>query len=229
MIIQIYAFTVIEEAVRAAEMGVDHIGFVAGDYDLVPGELTFTQARALRDALPAQTTAVALTMATDPDEILRMAEAVNPDIIHISTDVEDVPEDVMAVLKEKLPPGMRLMKALPVGGEETIDLAERYAPVSDLFLLDTKVVDMPGVGATGHVHDWSISHRIVDGVNIPVILAGGLTAQNVQEAIKAVGPWGVDSNTHTNQHGDNVKKDLDRIAAFIAAVKGRGGDAVNDR
>jgi phosphoribosylanthranilate isomerase len=221
MIIQIYAFTVIAEAVKAAEMGVDHIGFVAGDYNLVPGELSFSQARALRDALPAHTTAVALTMATDPEEILRMAEAVNPDIIHISTDVEDVPETVMADLKAKLPAKMRLMKALPVGGEETFNLAERFAPVCDVFLLDTKVVDMPGVGATGHIHDWSISRRIVDEFNVPVILAGGLTSVNVREAITEVQPWGVDSNTHTNQPGDNVKKDLDRIAAFIAAVKGR--------
>ena len=220
MIIQIYAFTVIEEAVRAAELGVDHVGFVAGRYDLVPGELSFSEARALRDALPEHTTAVALTMAIDTAEILRMAEAINPDIVHISTDVEDVPEEQMAELRQALPSSIRLMKALPVGGEESLLLAQRFAPVSDLFLLDTKVTGMPGVGATGHVHDWSISRRIVESVDIPVIMAGGLSADNVCDSIKAVHPWGVDSNTHTNLPGDPVKKDLDRIAAFITAVKG---------
>jgi len=219
MIIQIYAFTVIEEAVQAAELGVDQIGFVAGKYDLVPGELRFSEARALRDALPAHTTAVALTMATDSEEILRMVDAVNPDIVHISTDVEDVPEATMAFLRKALPPKVKLMKALPVGGEESLVLAKRFEPVSDLFLLDTKVVSMPGVGATGHVHDWTISRRIVEEVNIPVILAGGLSAVNVAEAIRVVQPWGVDSNTHTNVPRDKVKKDMDRIAAFIAAVK----------
>ena len=219
MIIQIYAFTVIKEAVQAAELGVDQIGFVAGKYDLVPGELRFSEARALRDALPAHTTAVALTMATDADEILRMVDAVNPDIVHISTDVEDVPEATMAFLKKSLPPAVKLMKALPVGGEESLVLAQRFEPVSDLFLLDTKVVDMPGVGATGHVHDWTISRRIVEQVNIPVILAGGLSTGNVKDAIRAVEPWGVDSNTHTNVPGDTVKKDMDRIAAFITVVR----------
>lgn len=219
MIIQIYAFTVIEEAVRAAELGVDHIGFVAGRYDLVPGELSFREARDMREALPPQSTAVALTMATDPTEILRMVDTVNPDIVHISTDVEDVPETAMDFLKNALPSSVRLMKALSVGGQESVMLAKRFAPVSDLFLLDTKVANMPGVGATGHVHDWSISRQIVEEVDIPVILAGGLSAANVQDAIRAVRPWGVDSNTHTNIHGDPVEKDLDRIAAFVKAVK----------
>lgn len=219
MIIQIYAFTVVREAVEAAQLGVDQIGFVAGRYDLVPGELSFTEARTIRDALPKETTAVALTMATEVDEILRMAEAVNPDIVHISTDVEDVPEAKMRVLREKLPSSIELMKALPVGGEESLALAKRFEPVSDLFLLDTKVVNMPGVGATGHVHDWAISRQIVEESNIPVILAGGLSAENVGEAIRQVKPWGVDSNTHTNIPGDPVNKDMSRIAAFVAAVK----------
>jgi phosphoribosylanthranilate isomerase len=221
MIIQIYAFTVIKEAVHAAELGVDQIGFVAGKYDLVPGELLFSEARALRNALPAHTTAVALTMATDPQEILRMVDAVNPNIVHISTDVEDVPETTMEILRKALPPTVKLMKALPVGGVESLVLAKRFETFSDLFLLDTKMVSMPGVGATGHVHDWTISRRIVEEVNIPVILAGGLSAVNVAEAIQVVKPWGVDSNTHTNLPGDKVSKDMDRIAAFIAAVRER--------
>lgn len=219
MIIQIYAFTVVREAVEAARLGVDQIGFVAGRYDLVPGELSFNEARAIQDALPNETAAVALTMATEVDEILRMAEAVNPDIVHISTDVEDVPEEKMRLLREKLPASIRLMKALPVIGEESLELAKRFEPVSDLLLLDTKVVDMPGVGATGHVHDWSISRQIVENARIPVILAGGLSAENVGEAIRQVQPFGVDSNTHTNIPGDTVKKDMSRIAAFVTTVK----------
>lgn len=219
MIIQIYAFTVLDEAIAAAEIGVDHIGFVAGKYNLVPGELSFREARAIRDALPSKTKAVALTMATDVTEILRMAEAVQPYILHISSDVEDVPETAMEALKKALPSSVQLMKALPVVGEETFHLAQRFAPFSDLLLLDSKVVDMPGVGATGHVHDWSISRQIVERFDIPVILAGGLSANNVVESIHAVRPWGVDSNTHTNVTGDPVNKDMARIAAFVAAVR----------
>jgi phosphoribosylanthranilate isomerase len=224
MIIQIYAFTDPDQAVSAASLGVDHIGFVAGRYDLVPGELTFKEAKQLCTALPPGAKASALTMATDVDEILKMVDAVEPDILHISTDVEDVPEPAMAALKKHLSPSIQIMKALPVGGGESLALAKRFEPFSDIFLLDTKVKNMPGVGATGRVHNWSISRQIVQECDIPVILAGGLHADNVNKAIAAVSPWGVDSNTHTNIPGDNVKKDMDRIAAFIAAVRdGVGG------
>ena len=153
------------------------------------------------------------------NEILRMVDAVQPDIVHISSDVEDVPEKAMEELRKRLDPKVRLMKALPVGGAESLELARRFAPFSDLFLLDTKVTGMPGVGATGRTHDWSISRRIVEQFGVPVILAGGLSAENVAESIRQVRPWAVDSNTATNIPGDPVKKDLRRVAQFVAAVR----------
>jgi phosphoribosylanthranilate isomerase len=56
-------------------------------------------------------------------------------------------------------------------------------------------------------------------VGIPVILAGGLTAKNVGAAIRAIHPWGVDSNTSTNKPGSNTDKDLDLIADFVNAIR----------
>jgi phosphoribosylanthranilate isomerase len=219
MIVQIYAFTKPEEAAAAAKMGVDQIGFVAGKYGLVPGELTFAEARALVEALPAGTTSSALTMSTEVDEILRMVAAVQPNIVHISTDLEDVPVEVMAELRQQLPPDVRLMKAIPVYDEDSIAQALKFVPVSDILLLDSKVTGFPGVGATGHVHDWNISRKIVETSGIPVILAGGLSPDNVAEAIRVVRPWGVDSNTATNIPGDTVQKDMQRVAAFVRAAR----------
>jgi phosphoribosylanthranilate isomerase len=219
MIIQIYAFTQVDQAVAAAEMGVDHIGFVAGDYGLVSGELSFATARRLAQSLPPQTVRVALTMAVQVDEILRMAEAVGPDVVHISTDLQDVGVEAMQRLRNELPASIRLMKAIHVSGEDSIADALRFAQVSDLLLLDSKVSGMPGIGATGRLHDWRISRRIVESVPIPVILAGGLSPQNVTEAMQAVQPWGVDSNTHTNIPGSPVEKDMQCIQAFVAAVR----------
>ena len=77
---------------------------------------------------------------------------------------------------------------------------------------------MPGVGATGRIHDWRISRKIVESVSIPVILAGGLTPENVPQAIQAVYPAGVNSNTSTNIPGDPVEKDMVRIRSFVKAV-----------
>jgi phosphoribosylanthranilate isomerase len=95
----------------------------------------------------------------------------------------------------------------------------QFAPVSDLILLDTKVIDMPGVGATGKTHDWDISRRVVEAVSLPVILAGGLDASNVVAAATIVKPWGVDSNTRTNLAGDPVAKDMQKVREFVLAVR----------
>ena len=203
----------------AAEIGVDQIGFVAGRYGLVYGELDFIQAKELAASLPAETRSVALTMATEVDEILRMADAVEPDIIHISSDLFDVGIEAIQFLRESISSEMQIMKAIPVVDESSLELAKKFSQVSDLLLLDTKVSGMPGVGATGKTHDWRLSRNIIASIDIPVILAGGLHPGNVAEAIKAAKPAGVDSNTWTNKSGSPVEKDMQLIRTFVKEVR----------
>jgi phosphoribosylanthranilate isomerase len=219
MIIQIYAFTRIEEVVQAIETGVDHIGFVAGKYGIVQGELDFRSAVELAREVQKPAKSVALTMATDVDEILRMADAVRPNIVHISTETHAVGIDQMAELREKLDPNIKLMKAIGVIDETSIDDALCYSRLADILLLDTKIKNFPGVGATGKTHDWNISREIVQRASVPVILAGGLSSENVFSAIRSVEPWGVDSNTSTNISGSPFLKDNERICAFVKAVR----------
>lgn len=219
MIIQIYAFTLINDAISAAELGVDHIGFVAGRYGIVHGELDYSEASNMADAIRDKAKSVALTMSTDIDEIMRMVDIVKPDILHISTEPEAVGVQDMERLHDRLSPNIRIMKAIPVGNASSIEIAKKYAPFSDLILLDSQVQGFPGVGATGYTHDWHISRQIVESISIPVILAGGLNAENVAQSIETVKPWGVDSNTCTNIRGDPVAKDLKLVAAFVTAVK----------
>ena len=114
MIIQIYAFTKLEQAIAAVNLGVDNVGFVAGLYDMVFGELSFEDARQMARSLPEGGTSTAITMSDDVDEILRMAEAVEPDILHISSELEQVGLDKMAKIKKNLSPNIKLMKAIPV-------------------------------------------------------------------------------------------------------------------
>lgn len=219
MIIQIYAFTDPKEAAAAVEMGVDNVGFIAGNYGEVFAELTFDEAREIARAIPPQGTSTAITMSIDVDEILRMAEHVQPDIVHISSEVDQVNMEAMRIIRERLSPDILLMKAISVEDATSVDVAKKYAEVSDLLLLDTSAKGFPGVGATGFTHDWNVSKRIVEEVKIPVILAGGLSSANVQEAMEVVRPWGVDSNTSTNIEGSRVLKDLKRIEEFVKAVK----------
>lgn len=226
MIVQIYAVTSVAQALSMVELGVDHVGFVAGDYGQVHAELTFAQARAIAETLKGKAVSVALTMSTDLAEIRRMAAAVQPDIIHISSDTGAVGIEAMLELRRQLPTTIALMKAIHVSGPESVAAAGRFAEVSEWLLLDTKVAGFPGVGATGVTHDWQVSRQIVEqvGRRARVILAGGLTPENVAAAIQTVRPWGVDSNTATNLPGDPVTKDMARVRQFVRAAKsGTGG------
>jgi phosphoribosylanthranilate isomerase len=220
LIVQIYSATSVDMARQLAELGVDHIGFVAGVHGAVHNELPLERARAIADALRGMAVSSALTMSTDVAEIARMAEAVRPDIVHISTDTEAVDVSAMQRLRAALPPEIRLMKAVHVDGSEGISLALAFARVADLLLLDTKVAGLPGVGATGAIHDWQISRQIIEraGQRARVILAGGLTPENVAAAIRITHPWGVDSNTGTNVPGKRVK-DMNLVRQFVERAR----------
>jgi len=72
------------------------------------------------------------------------------------------------------------------------------------------------LGGTGNTHDWEISRELVASVNVPVFLAGGLNAENVEEAIRTVKPFAVDVCSGVRTNG---KLDKQKLQAFISAVK----------
>jgi phosphoribosylanthranilate isomerase len=220
MIVQIYSLTHPDDVRALVAMGVDHIGLAPAGQGL-RSELDVAAARGLFDLLPEGVQGAALTVRTDPEAIVAMAEAVNPAIVQICCATEDLSVDEQRRLRTLLPDGTKIMKAIDVGGPDTaaraIDAAERFAPVSDFLLLDTDDPDIIGIGAAGRVHDWDISARIVErfGQQTPVILAGGLNPQNVAQAIEHVRPAGVDSFSWTNKANDSRRKDLELVRGFV--------------
>ncbi len=232
MIVQIYGIRTPEDAAMVARLGADHIGIVVGEHGRLPEELDFATARAVFAVVPPPTVKVALTIATDLDEIEEVARAVRPDILHLSSEMEAPDPAAMKALRARLP-DLPLMRAISVPnpvwpsirganavtGPEAVDAALRFQEVSDYLLLDSKHPDRVEIGASGLTHDWSISRQIVEQTYVPVILAGGLSPENVAEAIRAVRPWGVDSFTHTNYPDRPIRKDPERVRAFIEAAR----------
>ena len=80
----------------------------------------------------------------------------------------------------------------------------------DGIILDSRTTDR--LGGTGLTHDWSISRRIVEELPLPVILAGGLTPDNLEAAINAVHPYAVDVNSGVET---DQKKDPEKVRKFI--------------
>jgi phosphoribosylanthranilate isomerase len=111
------------------------------------------------------------------------------------------------------------MLTIPVRDGASIALAERYAACADALLLDSAHPATGVVGATGLVHDWCLSRRIVERVSVPVILAGGLGPDNVLEAIERTRPAGVDSETRTSRDDDRRRKDPERVRLFLARAR----------
>jgi phosphoribosylanthranilate isomerase len=111
-----------------------------------------------------------------------------------------------------------IIQAIPVGGPESIEIALAYDEVSDVLFLDSNDPAVSGIGIAGLTHDWNVSRTIVEEVTSPCILAGGLTPENVAEAVRKVQPWGVDSNTHTCVPGTWVK-DFERMRRFNRMAK----------
>ena len=145
-----------------------------------------------------------------------MVDAVRPDVLHVvAREIE--PEDC-AWIRQRIAPVM-LLRAIAVRAGETLTEADAHQTCLDYLMLDSGAKGPPYAGATGETHDWSISRTVVERSRVPVILAGGLSAENVADAIATVRPWGVDSFTHTDVAGNRGKKDPARVRAFVAAAR----------
>lgn len=225
MIVQIYTAQSVDEALALAGAGVDHVGITVAARGL-PGEVHVTAGREIVAALRGRARSVALTVDTDPIAVQMLAAALVPDILHLCGSTVQFPPAAVADLRDwlgrrRLP--TRLMQAIPVTGPEAVGEARRFARHVDWLLLDSVTEAVEGIGAAGVTHDWAVSRAIVEESRVPVILAGGLGADNVAEAIAAVRPAGVDSLTRTNRRvGRGFVKDLGLVERFVAEARRAG-------
>jgi phosphoribosylanthranilate isomerase len=216
MIVQIYAVQTPAEGVALANIGVDNIGIVPCDGDQ-PGAVKPEIAKKIFDSVGDHATKVALSVDADLDHIVEMVNFLKPDILHLSGLIDLVPPAAVAELRRRLL-GQKIMQAIPIQDRSAIAAAREFEAVADYLILDSKSEDIYGTGASGATHDWSIDREIVRQSRVPVILAGGLSAENVAEAIRYVRPWGVDSLTKTNLPGSQAK-DIEKVKKFIAAAR----------
>ena len=198
--VKICGITRIDDAQAAARAGADAIGLVF--YPPSPRFLGLEQARALRDAVPPYVTPVALFVNPARDEVRAVLESVRPAMLQFHGEEDP---DFCAQF------GVPYLKACRV--RPGVDLLEYLRPFSGAagWLLDSHVEQYGGVGER---FDWSL----VPAARIrPLVLSGGLTRDNVGEAIRRVRPWAVDVSSGV----ESAKgiKDAARIAAFIAEVR----------
>lgn len=219
MLTQIYEVSSPEEARAVAMIGVDHIGAKVGSGQF-PRELSVAAAAEIIAAIAPPSKFSALFLSSDVDQIERWARELRPAIVHLGARPEMLsPADLLA-LKRKLPDS-QIMRSIPISGEDSLAIAHSYDGIADILMLDSIRQADSKIGALGVTHDWSLSRRIVELVSIPVFLAGGLGPDNVAEAIRLVGPAGVDSKTRTDREGTHTK-DLERVRRYHEAARAAG-------
>jgi len=230
VITQIYGIGGLEDALMCCELGADHIGIAYGEVKhLGPGQKDCAMAKAIFDAMPDNVVKIGLTIASDVDEIINDLSLCCPDVYHLSGDIRDISPEGVQRIRDAFP-NLKIMQALPVIAgvpleeQDVLQLVKEYESTTDFFLIDTKDLSSEiGIGATGATHDWAIDRAIIESTDVPCIIAGGLDADNVAEAIRISRPYGVDSCTRTNlppeqRDGTGNGKDREKVKAFIEAA-----------
>ncbi|MEK8080866.1 phosphoribosylanthranilate isomerase [Pseudomonas sp. XK-1] len=202
---KICGITRIEDALSAAEAGADAIGLVF--YAKSPRAVSVQQARAIIAALPPFVTTVGLFVDASRQELDEILAAVPLDLLQFHGD--ESPAFCEALQR----PYIKALRVKP--GDDLAAQVAAYGQASGV-LLDTYVPGIPG--GTGEAFDWSL---VPQGLNKPIILAGGLVAENVAAAIRQVRPYAVDVSGGV-EAGKGIK-DAEKIRAFMRAVKTAGG------
>lgn len=217
MIKQIYSIVNYNEAVQCMEAGANHIGLVPWQnggiinhrvpWDVVDRIYAECRERGVKS--------IAIMLNKDPEEMIFIAKRLRPDIVHIAGMDFTADAEFAKKLKEAVP-GVELMSAILCDDFSAVDRAIELAEFSDYLLTDTGLAVETGIGASGETHDWDIDKKIVESVDIPVIIAGGLGPDNVAACIKHIRPYGVDSLTKTSvKYADGViEKDIPKVKEF---------------
>lgn len=206
--VKICGLTTPEDAAAAIEFGADALGF-----NFFTGSKRYLPIKAGREwiaALPAGIAKVAVLV--DPSWEEALAAAVLPGITALQLHGAESPSFCRRLAEREI----RFAKALPVTGPDSVKNLPSFS--TRTVLLDSGKAG--GFGGTGRTFPWQIAREFVEAnPHLRVILAGGLTPENVADAVAAVRPFGVDVTTGVESSVG--RKDYGRLRAFIAAARGR--------
>ena len=203
----------VEEARLAIAQGASAIGLVS-EMPSGPGVIPEPLIAEIAASVPPAIGTFLLTCRQTVPGIVEQHRRTRVNTIQIC---DDLAEGALGELRTALP-GVSLVQVIHVDGEDAIARAAAAAPSVDAILLDSgnQKLAVKELGGTGRRHDWSMSRRIRDQVDVPVYLAGGLQAENVAEAIATVRPFALDVCSGVRTDG---RLDAARLARFFAAVK----------
>lgn len=217
--IQIYSIQTVEEALQCVQAGAEAIGVAVATGANLPAEVPEATCAEIFAALEGRAQRVLLVVTQTEEETVEYVRRLQPDILQLCGNLLPATPELAAQCRA-VRPGLRVLQAVGVDGPEAVDRAKYFAGFCDMLILDSIAPGIAGIGAAGRTHDWSIDAEIVRSVPCPVVLAGGLDAENVRTTIEAVRPWGVDSFTRTSDRlpDGGSRKNIEKVRAFVQAA-----------
>ncbi len=211
--IKICCISSVAEAATAAAAGADTLGLVSA-MPSGPGVISEPQIAEIAASVRASVSTFLLTSHTSAERIVGQAAALGTSAVQL---VDRVAPDVYRKIRDSLP-DLRIVQVVHVTGERAIVEAAAVAPFVDAVLLDSgnPELSVKELGGTGRVHDWTVSRAIVQEVDAPVFLAGGLSPDNVRRAVAEVRPHGVDVCSGVRSGG---QLDPDLARRFVRAAR----------
>ncbi len=210
--IKICCIASVDEARLAIRSGASALGLVSA-MPSGPGPIAEELIAEIAAQVPPPIATFLLTSLQEPDALIEQQRRCGCNTLQL---VDAFPIHGYAKLHRALP-GVRIVQVIHVIDDASVAEAQAVAPYVDALLLDSgnPALAVKELGGTGRTHNWELSRQIVESVDQPVFLAGGLRAENVAAAIRAVRPFGIDvcSGVRTDGSLDAV-----RVAAFVRAV-----------
>jgi len=201
-----------EEAALAIEGGASALGLVS-QMPSGPGVIRDELIAEIAATVPPAIGTFLLTCRQSAQDIVSQQRSCGTNTIQICDHlITGTHRDVKAAL-----PGISVVQVIHVTGPESVEEAVRVAPHVDATLLDSgnQKLQVKELGGTGRTHDWNLSRQIREQIPVPLFLAGGLTPDNVAQAIAEVRPFGLDLCSGVRTNG---KLDADKLIRFFASV-----------
>jgi phosphoribosylanthranilate isomerase len=204
----------VEEAKLAIDYGASALGLVS-EMPSGPGMISEGLIAQVASLVPPAVSSFLLTSKVDTLAIIAQQRRLGVSTIQICDRLQSGTHDD---LRQALP-GIAIVQVLHITGSESIEEAVSIAPHVHGLLLDSgnQSLAIKELGGTGKIHNWEISRRIRELVDVPVFLAGGLTPENVTTAIEQVEPFGVDVCSGVRTDG---KLDEKKLSRFFEKVLG---------
>jgi phosphoribosylanthranilate isomerase len=212
--IKICCMASIEEAWMAIDAGANAIGLVSA-MPSGPGPIPEELIAEIAAVVPPGVSSFLLTSLQDAESIIDQQRRLRVNTIQI---VDRLTSGSYREIHDALP-GIKLVQVIHVTGPQSVDEAIAVARHVDAILLDSgnQSLAIKELGGTGRTHDWTLSRRIREAIDVPLFLAGGLNPTNVVAAIREVQPFGIDVCSGLRTEG---ALDPQKLSDFFRAIRG---------